>query len=237
MTPPPCAPTHRARGEGHPRLVHGPDAVVLHPAPLPPLAVLGPGGRPARWPWASGGSPGAGRGVGGHRGAGGFRLLGRPGLVPLIHWGQGEHHSGEHRSGEHRSGEHRSGEPPGVSPGTLRAVPELLGAPWLFSAVPRLSGSWKWKLRVLEPRWRMTGTCGTGRGWRGGSAGGGARGRRGAAPRIPRHVRAPSPTHPCHRVLRGHLQRRVEAGNVLHTRSRAGVGGREPARQDRKSVV
>lgn len=98
VTPPPCAPTHRARGEGHPRLVHGPDAIVLHPAPLPPLAVLGPGRRPARWAWAGGDSPGGERGVGGHRGAGGFPLLGRPGLVPVIHWRQGEHRSGEHHS-------------------------------------------------------------------------------------------------------------------------------------------
>lgn len=88
--PGPTPPTHRARGDGHPRLIHRPDAVVLHPAPLPPLAVLGPCGRPARWARATGGgmwgcgSPRALHGVlSGCWGAGSLRLLGRPGLVPV----------------------------------------------------------------------------------------------------------------------------------------------------------
>lgn len=52
-------------------------------------------------------------------------------------------------------------------------------------------------------------------------------------PRMPQHVTAPSRTHPCHRVLRGHLHRWVEVGHALHTQSRAGVGGQEPARHGR----
>lgn len=87
--PSPVSPAHRARGDGHPRLVHRPDAVVLHPAPLPPLAVLGPGGRPARWPGTSRGGPRASHGAEGHGGARCLHLLGRPGLVPLVCWGQG----------------------------------------------------------------------------------------------------------------------------------------------------
>lgn len=111
-------------------------------------------------------------------------------------------------SGEHLPGEHRSGEPPG-------AVPELLGAPWLF---PPLSGSLKWKLRVLEPRWRMTGTC----------AGQGGAGK-GTAQGTLSPPGCDSRTHPSHREL----QRWVEVGDILHTPGWAGVGGQEPARHGR----
>lgn len=100
--PGPTPPTHRARGDGHPRLVHRPDAVVLHPAPLPPLAVLGPRGRPARRARAAGGgmwgcgSPRALHGVlSGCWGAGSLRLLGRPGLVPVVGWGRGDGERGD----------------------------------------------------------------------------------------------------------------------------------------------
>lgn len=100
--PGPTPPTHRARGDGHPRLVHRPDAVVLHPAPLPPFAVLGPRGRPARWARATGGgmwgcgSPRALHGVlSGCWGAGSLRLLGRPGLVPVGGWGRGDGEGGD----------------------------------------------------------------------------------------------------------------------------------------------
>lgn len=87
-----------------------------------------------------------------------------------------------------------SGEPTGTSPGVLGQVPELRGAPRPHSAVPR--GSWKSKLSVSEPWWRMTGTCSTRRGLARGQSGHGEGTEVGQLPEPPRACSSPQPHSP-----------------------------------------
>lgn len=81
------------------------------------------------------------------------------------------------------------GSPWGHSQGVLGQVPELLGAPQLRSAMPW--GSWKSKLSVSEPWWRMTGTCSTRRGLARGQHGHGKGAGVGQLPEPPPGVQQP----------------------------------------------
>ena len=95
------------------------------------------------------------------------------------------------------AGEHRWGSPRGRCPrGCSGQVPELRGAARPRSAMPRLSGSWKSKLSVSEPRWRMTGTCGTRRGLARGQGGGGRGMEAERLPEAPPACSSPRPHSP-----------------------------------------